>query len=182
MKQAKRILKIELQRIDDPDPDTSYLGTFSSHPDTQFAIDHRERLAHSPRLGLQSPTQTLQWFNPATVEDFNSNATWIPATVENKRQYWHDAMTKNAQRDYRRMRAFLREAFGYIGIRASAEIVIESTCQTIRSGGLWGIESDSNKGYLSSIEQEQLSELRGILHELGFSRRAIATAVKTIER
>ena len=28
MKQAKRILKIELQRIDDPDPDTSYLGTF----------------------------------------------------------------------------------------------------------------------------------------------------------
>ena len=31
------------------------------------------------------------------------------------------------------MRAFLREAFGYIGIRASAEIVIEITCQTIRS-------------------------------------------------
>lgn len=109
MPQAKRILKIEVKRMDDSDPDTSYLE----------------------QTGFE--------------ERFD--------------QY------KNGE-------------FGYIGIRAEAEIVIDSVIQRISSGGLWGTESDSDESYLKEIEQEELSGLRSILHEMGFSKRAIASAVK----
>ena len=68
--------------------------------------------------------------------------------------------------------------WNFIGIQARAEIVLDGVCQTIRSGGLWGIESDSDDSYFQEVEQEELTSLRGILHTMGFSKRAIATAVK----
>ena len=68
--------------------------------------------------------------------------------------------------------------WGFIGIGARAEIVIGETCQTIHSGGLWGIESDSEGTYLQEIEKDELADLRRVLCELGFSKRAIAAAVK----
>ena len=110
MPQAKRILNIEVKRMDDIDPDTSYL----------------------------------------------------------EQEGFEDRLAQYNNGD-----------FGYIGIRAEAEIVIDSVIQRISSGGLWGTESDSDESYLKEIEQEELSALRSILHELGFSKRAIAAAVKS---
>jgi hypothetical protein len=169
MKQAKRILTVEVRRMSDESPDTSWLGEFSNRADTQFAIDHQERTGSN---------RVKQWFNPGTVEDFDPAASWIPAEVANKRQYWHDAMTKNAEQDYARMCSLMDGEFEFIGIGAEAEVVVEGVCQTIHSGGLWGIESDSDESYLREIEQEQLGELRDQLYALGFSKRAIAAAVK----
>jgi hypothetical protein len=62
--------------------------------------------------------------------------------------------------------------FGFIGIRAEAEIVVAGVCQTITSGGLWGIESDSTPDYLSEIGQEEIEQLQEILQSLGFSLEA----------
>ena len=59
--------------------------------------------------------------------------------------------------------------FGFIGIRAEAEILVHGVCQTITSGGLWGIESDSDHQYLSEVEQEEIDQLKAILQSLGFS-------------
>ena len=59
--------------------------------------------------------------------------------------------------------------FSFIGIRAEAEIVVNGVCQTITSGGLWGIESDSDRHYLSEIEQEEVDQLKAILQSLRFS-------------
>jgi hypothetical protein len=53
--------------------------------------------------------------------------------------------------------------------------------QRITSGGLWGIESDSDAAYLKEIEQEQLSELRDQLHAIGFSTRSISAAFRDIQ-
>jgi|ERR1700689_2470012 len=83
-----------------------------------------------------------------------------------------------------------QDKFCFIGIRAEAEVSLcrESvtdacwTVQTITSGGLWAIESDSSPDYLKEIEDEQLSELREQLKAIGFSSRAISAAFKTIER
>jgi hypothetical protein len=70
----------------------------------------------------------------------------------------------------------------FIGIIAKAKIVTENgTLQTIRSGGLWGIESDSDKSYIAEIEQEQLAELRKELTALGFGKRAIDYAYQNID-
>ena len=71
----------------------------------------------------------------------------------------------------------------FIGIRAEAEITLaDHVTQTISSGGLWGIESDSDRAYFESIEQEELAELSNQLHAAGFSKRAIAAAFKNVER
>ena len=81
----------------------------------------------------------------------------------------------------------------FMGIRAEAEYrfvyMTEGkggrdyyNTQKLTSGGLWGLESDMDKGDWEYNEKEQLAELRTELKALGFSSRAISTAFKTIER
>jgi hypothetical protein len=70
----------------------------------------------------------------------------------------------------------------FIGIIATAEIVsAHGVTQTIRSGGLWGIESDSDKNYLWTEEQTQLRELKQELQALGFGPRVINRALRNRE-
>lgn len=85
------------------------------------------------------------------------------------------------KQDYARMESYNNQNWSYIGIRATCELTVDGVTQTIRSAGLWGIESDSDDSYLESVESEELAELRKIVHGLGFSKRAIATAFKNIE-
>jgi len=79
-----------------------------------------------------------------------------PENVENAAQ---------AQENYERMRAY-GNSWETIGIYATAEVYISGVRQTLRSGGLWGIESDSGEEYLKSVEAEQIAELKTILSEL----------------
>lgn len=57
----------------------------------------------------------------------------------------------------------------------------DSLIQHLSSSGLWGIESNSEPAYLAEIEQEQLYELARVLHQIGFSRRAIAAAMREVQ-
>jgi hypothetical protein len=113
---------------------------------------------------------------------FNGNVeTYKGETPENIRKY--------VRQDYERMESLNRGDFCFIGIRTYASVCL-SVCkdqshmltQEISSGGLWGIESDSDKSYLAEVEQEELSALRQELKSLGFSSRAISTAFKNVER
>jgi hypothetical protein len=121
------------------------------------------------------------------VEKFDANASWIPAGTVDKESYWREAMRKNAEQDYARMESGARGEYCFIGIRAEAELNIPGghlafIAQEISSRGLWGVESDSDESYLREVEAEELAELRGQLHELGFSQRAISAAFKNVER
>ncbi len=76
-----------------------------------------------------------------------------------------------AQQNYDRMMMFENGNVYQIGIIAEAQIMLpigngSSIIQTITSGGLWGIESDSDKAYIKEIETEQLEELKGYLKQL----------------
>ena len=83
--------------------------------------------------------------------------------------------------DYKRMEGLNNGDWNFIGIIAKAEIITESgTLQTIRSCGLWGIESDAGS-YLDEVGKEELENLRGELTALGFGRRAIDYAFKSVE-
>jgi hypothetical protein len=79
-----------------------------------------------------------------------------------------------------RYQQFHNEDFGFLGIRAEAEIVAHGVCQTIASGGLWGIESDSDRSYLCEIEQEEVDHLKAILQSLGFSEQAIQQSISSL--
>ena len=56
--------------------------------------------------------------------------------------------------------------------------MVAGVCQTITSGGLWGIESDSTPDYLSEIGQEEIEQLQEILQALGFSQKVISEHTK----
>ena len=94
--------------------------------------------------------------------------------------------SNKAETDYARMESLHRGNWFYMGLRAEAEVFVpcgqSSISQGITSGGLYGIESDSGKDYIAEVEQEELAELRKQLSALGFSKRAIATACKGVER
>jgi hypothetical protein len=110
-----------------------------------------------------------------------------------------DEIRKYVRQDYDRMESLNNEDWYYLGIRADAEIGIpihssyvvedksgkrtEHTYQTqkITSGGLWGIESDSDASYIKSVETDELADLKTQLLALGFSKRAIAGAFKNIK-
>ena len=84
--------------------------------------------------------------------------------VENYKGESPADIRKYVRQDYERMERLNRGDWCFVGIRADAEILLPagdaSIVQEITSGGLWGIESDSDKAYLGEIETEQLSELR----------------------
>jgi len=107
---------------------------------------------------------------------FNPNwQNYIGDTEENIRKY--------CRQDYKRMESFNRGDWYYLGIRADARVtVLHGRIQAITSGFLWGIESDSDREYLESVEKEELADLKLQLKALGFSTRAISTAFKNIER
>ena len=73
--------------------------------------------------------------------------------------------------DHRRL-----NSFGYswcmLGCYASAQVSIKvnpsyETVDTIRSCGLWGIESDSDANYKKEVETEELEDLKAELEKRG---------------
>jgi hypothetical protein len=66
-----------------------------------------------------------------------------------------------------RREAFRRDNYSFVGVRAEAEITVDGIIQTIVSGGLWGIESDSDAAYIKEVAGEEYNDLRRILKTLG---------------
>jgi hypothetical protein len=68
---------------------------------------------------------------------------------------------------------YMRGDFGYIGIYAEIEVYTSLNggknwlCNTVQSGGLWDIESDSDGGYLEEIAREEKDELKAHLIAMG---------------
>jgi len=135
------VTKIIVKRIYDDGPDLSYLDTT---PEYHYGTD---------------------------------GSNWSHVSEEDRQkiidQYgsiW-EACIAYAERDKERLEAFNRDAWNMIGIRAIATIHIpinynSTNLQTISSGGLWGIESDSDEKYLKDIGKEQVEELKGYLRTL----------------
>lgn len=117
---------------------------------------------------------------------FNPSFNYVTKTGKPADGLTPDEVRKYTRQDYDRMER-LGEDWSYIGIRAQAEIGLPSrfpdslTIQRISSGGLWGIESDSDKEYIASVAADELSDLKAQLKELGFSARSIAQAFKDVK-
>lgn len=147
-KNKLEIRSVRVCREVDDNPDLSYLGEYESVAGKN-AIDRKER-------GDQERGQYRYCNITLSAEE-----TGNPDSVE---------------QDYERMEAYNRGGWCMMGVYAEAEISVIGVCQTIRSGGLWGIESDSEDSYFSEVGAEELNDLRNQLEALGFSRREINEA------
>ena len=104
---------------------------------------------------------------------FKPYASGEPEGSENYQKY--------GKRDFERIESLNNGNWYFMGIIAKAEIRTGSgTVQVVRSGGLWGIESDSGN-YLDEIGKDELENLRLELSALGFGKRAIDKAFQNVE-
>lgn len=117
---------------------------------------------------------------------FNPSFNYVTKTDDPSDGLTVAEVRKYVRQDYDRMESANRGNWCMIGIRAYAEVSIPSGISSVESevssGGLWGIESDSDRSYLESVEKDELASLRDELEKLGFSSRAISTAFKNVER
>lgn len=98
----------------------------------------------------------------------------------NECRYFNPANWEYRKQEYARMEAYNKGTWHCMGIRAIAYLLVGPenfrTVQTIETPGLWGIESDSDKRYLAEIAGEELSTLKDLLLELGFTEADVEAA------
>jgi hypothetical protein len=114
---------------------------------------------------------------------FNPSLNYVDGSGELREGNTAEEVRKYVAQDYARMEDLNRGGWCFVGVKAEAEISIPagsgySTSQTIHSGGLWGIESDSGESCFAEAQADELANLRSQLSALGFSKRAIAMAFK----
>lgn len=140
IKRAKAI-KIEIKRITDEDPDLSFLETI---PEGHYGVD---------------------------------GSSWVHVTDEDKQEIinkygsiWN-ACVEYAKQDKKRLDDYNRGTWEMIGIKAVATIhipICDNTVkiQTIDSGGLFGIASDSDNSDIKDAEICQIEEVKRCLRIL----------------
>ncbi len=149
-KTAKSIISIKFHEDVDTYPDLSFLGEYETEPGPDDrTIDRAER----GDQGRHEP----QYF----VAAMSGAETGNPKSVE---------------QDYERMQDYNRGEWHMCFCNVIAKIEVNGVLQTICSGGLGGVESDSDKSYFGEIMKDELAQIVSILKDLGFTDDQIADA------
>ena len=145
-------------------PDISFIGEYTDTPDQWNIVADTGEFCIDTTDFLLKKRSRLRFFKP-----YAGGA--LPGTPEYK---------KYAMQDFQRMQAYQNHDFCFIGIIAKAQIwnPITEIINVVHSGGIWGVESDSNKKYLETLANEQIDQLKTELSSLGFGSRAITYAIK----
>lgn len=166
--------KAQLERVE------NYLNS------QQYSEELPEELRNDAAEALEVVQDTLADFEECDCSGGDRERNeyrFFNPNYENYKGCPEEEIRKYCVQDYERMESLNRGQWCYIGIWAEAEVQLskDGVIQELSSGGLRGIESDSGNDYLSEVEQEELSQLRKELREIGFSARAISSAFKNVE-
>lgn len=101
-------------------------------------------------------------------------------------KYFRPANPEYRWEDFKRMEGLNNGDWCYLGITVYAEIQVKINkdnwlADSIGSGGLWGIESDSKQSFFEEVAKYEMATLRIALKELGFSNKAIDRAFENAE-
>jgi hypothetical protein len=176
-----KVVKVYIETPVDENPDLSWMGEYSRKPGP-CAIDRKER-------GDQGWNE-LQYFNPSSNHcPPGRPANWkstTPAQIREAfnelplewRKKWKNGRgefktlaelldTYYIEQDYQRCEAYNDGVWHMTGIIAAAIVESNNVRQKITSAGLWGVESDAGKGYLTEIAKEEYGALVEILKDMG---------------
>lgn len=197
MARKAKIMSVRIERVDDECPDLSWLGEYSNTPGP-CAIDRQargDRDRHESRYwnpGNHAPHNPAEWAhvsNRQVIAALNAipidQRNRLPKAINYPARYVRSAAIAYldscyVEQDYRRHERFGRDWYT-IGIIAKAEVQLagSSLTQTLRSPGLWGIESDSGEDYLRSVEREELDAISLELRAIGCTDKQITAAIKS---
>lgn len=159
----RKISKITVKHILDEFPDTSFIGEYTDNLEDGVIVREFDKfyedLTEEELENIPSRGREFRCFKPYSGGE-------NPGTEDYK---------KYGFQDYQRMEQLNRGHFCFIGIKAEAEILTSQNngqswlINSFSSGGLWGIESDSDKSYIEDVEKEQIEELFSELKEIGFT-------------
>lgn len=152
----KRVDSIQIRWECDESPDTSYLGEYSNEAKAG-AIDRKER----GDMGRNE----YRYFNPG----------------QNYSDVGPRTRKKYIEADYQRMETLQRGDWCYMGCTVKAIVSYpigngSRRTEGFSSGGLWGIESDSDAKYAAEVEAEQIAELKEHLAQFGIEWPELETA------
>lgn len=82
------------------------------------------------------------------------------------------------EEDQARLDAFNRGDWHMVGVRAQVEVLVAGTVQTIRTPGVWAVESDSDKSYFSELAWQEHAELLAILADMGIQKNRVPKAAE----
>ena len=163
-------MKPRVETLEDKDPDLSYLGEYTD--DLRPGVWVRD--ADTWFEDLPAKTNLLR-----TTRESRGFLPYACGKTPGTKLY-----RKYGKQAYRRMESYLQGDWRTIGIRASVDIPIADTTQTLRSNGVWGIESDRSRSYLQEVAREELSTLQKILATLNLTLTdsEIETAIKEVKK
>ena len=116
-------------------------------------------------------TKEIESISCQQIFDGDGDISWLQQYDINSKDIEE---RKYALQDKKRLEAYYNDEWHFVGVQVVAEIRIDGLLQTISSGGLWGIESDSSDEYFDEIFEEEKEQLKDVLLQLGFTEKEIA--------
>lgn len=147
---------IIISHLVDSNPDISFIGEYTDKLKAGVIVrkygEYFERLPEDAEI--PQPSREFRGFIPY--------AAGKPKGTEEYYEY--------GLHDFKRMEELNSGNFSIVGIVASAQVKYKEgdhfRFEWLKSGGLWGIESDSGS-YIQEVEEEQLADLKGHLLAFG---------------
>jgi hypothetical protein len=164
------VTAVRIVVVPDDDPDLSYLGDYTMNAgdvDTEkYTVIDRD-LANGARF-----------HQPGSMRFFVSSFNYVDDTPEDREKY--------ARQDFERMEAYFRNEWWTVGVYVEADVTMPGDGpRTLKSGGIWGNESDSGEGYIRETAGDEIVDLRTALVTLGvedFSKLEDVETIQIVER
>jgi len=172
----KEITKVSFVKSCEEYPELDCIGEYTEKLSDGVIVrrftEFYEKLTEEQKRNIPSNSRECRFFKPyAGGEKFGTD------------EYYEYGM-----QDYRRAEDYNNGGWCYLVVHAEAEVITPGNSfppsgliNTIKSGCLGGIESDSDQAYFDEVKREELDELRVALVSFGFTNRQISKAFEDVE-
>lgn len=164
--QKPMVDEIKIKVHIDEHPDTSWLGEYTDEYPGDDELKRGSAFERNVSRGFD-----FKYFVPAnSVQDHRKGLSRMGYS----RSQAEDMAREYCRQDYARMEALSSGQWHFIGIQAEARVSYgtnpngtDRRLEWFTSGGLWGIESDSNIDYLLEVANDEFADLREHLETFG---------------
>jgi hypothetical protein len=168
MKSAIKIESITIKHILDTDPDFSFIGEYTDTLDNGVIVREYDEFYKKIHTEMERDSDgkfigKMELDIPDRGREYRFFKPYAEGKKVGTKEYYEYGM-----QDYKRMERYNNQDWYFMGVRADAVVsypVLGNSrrLETMTSGGLWGIESDSEEDYIKEVEEEQIEDLKNHL-------------------